>query len=204
MEEITEQSPATNNATLSPELPTKGFLGLSEKQLQQSGFTKEQVYEITADIVARATVGLHVVDNKGIIRLVNAAELTLLGYTCEEYVGHSITEFHADPDIIKDILGKLLRGESIVNYQAPILCKAIPGEVERRVVYVEINSSMREVDGELVTTRCFSADVTQKVKNEKLARETLLALKESEMTEKHAKEILHLFKDMVDSGVWVN
>jgi PAS domain S-box-containing protein len=50
-----------------------------------------------ADFFENATVGLHWVGPDGTILRVNQAELDLLGYTREEYIGHHIAEFHADP-----------------------------------------------------------------------------------------------------------
>ena len=71
-----------------------------------------------ADFFENATVGLHWVGPNGIILRVNAAELELLGYTREEYVGRSITDFHADAEAIADILYRLKAGEVINDYEA--------------------------------------------------------------------------------------
>ena len=109
------------------------------------------------DFLEYGTVGLHVVDNTGKILWANKAELELLGYSKEEYIGHGIADFHVDKAKIDEILGLLLAGEKVVNSVAPLRCK--DGHVE----YVEINSSMRENNGKLVTTRCFSACVTDKL-----------------------------------------
>ena len=114
------------------------------------------------DFLEYGTVGLHVVDNTGKIMWANKAELELLGYSKEEYIGHSIADFHVDKTKIDEILGLLLAGKKVVNFEAPLRCK--DGHVE----YVEINSSMREQSGKLVTTRCFSACVTDKLYREQM------------------------------------
>ena len=44
--------------------------------------------------------------------------LGVLGYTAEEYVGNSITNFHADDDVIADILKRLSAGEKLDKYPA--------------------------------------------------------------------------------------
>src|SRR4051812_5721503 len=75
------------------------------------------------DFFENAAIGLHWVDADGDILWANKAELDLLGYTAEEYVGRSITEFHADPKCIADILKRLAAGETIRNYEAPLRCK---------------------------------------------------------------------------------
>ncbi|MCH8685186.1 PAS domain-containing protein [Pedomonas mirosovicensis] len=62
------------------------------------------------DFFENGAVGLHLVAADGTILRANQAELDLLGYTREEYVGRSIRDFHADEDAIADILARLSRG----------------------------------------------------------------------------------------------
>ncbi len=57
-----------------------------------------------SDFFETATIGLHWVGPDGVILRVNQAELDLLGYNRDEYIGHHIAEFHADPPVIEDIL----------------------------------------------------------------------------------------------------
>ena len=52
------------------------------------------------DFFENAVVGLHWVGPDGTILWANQAELDLLGYSAEEYVGRHIAEFHADPEVI--------------------------------------------------------------------------------------------------------
>ena len=42
----------------------------------------------------------------------------MLGYTPDEYVGHNISDFHADADVVEDILKRLNCREILVDYQA--------------------------------------------------------------------------------------
>ncbi|HUR44833.1 MAG TPA: PAS domain-containing protein [Candidatus Saccharimonadales bacterium] len=65
------------------------------------------------DFFENATMGLHWVNENGIIIWANRKELEMLGYAKEEYVGHSITEFHTDGCVIEDILARLARGETV-------------------------------------------------------------------------------------------
>ena len=69
-----------------------------------------------ADFFENANVGLHWVGPDGVILRVNQAELDLLGYAREEYVGRNIAEFHVDQDVICDILKRLKAGERLKNY----------------------------------------------------------------------------------------
>jgi PAS domain S-box-containing protein len=73
---------------------------------------------VLRDFVEASTIGLHWVGADGAILWVNQAELDLLGYSREEYVGRNIAEFHADESVINDILGRLSRGETLRDYSA--------------------------------------------------------------------------------------
>jgi PAS domain S-box-containing protein len=68
------------------------------------------------DFVENATVGLHWVGPDGTVLWANRAELDMLGYAREEYVGRNIAEFHADPPVIADILRRLSRNEELHSY----------------------------------------------------------------------------------------
>jgi PAS domain S-box-containing protein len=82
------------------------------------------------DFFENGVVGLHWVASDGSILRVNQAELDLLGYTREEYVGRHIAEFHADESVIDDILARLTRGEKLDKYGARL--KAKDGSIKAR------------------------------------------------------------------------
>jgi PAS domain S-box-containing protein len=75
------------------------------------------------DFFENGTVALHWVGSDGTILRANQAELDLLGYTRDEYVGRPITEVHADRSTIDDILARLSRGERIDKYPARLRAK---------------------------------------------------------------------------------
>lgn len=108
------------------------------------------------DFFENAAIGLHWVGPDGIVRRVNQAELDLLGYTREEYVGHHIAEFHVDQRVIDDILKRLQAGEVLQNYEARMRAK------DGRIKYVRINSSVYRKSGTFVHTRCFTRDITER------------------------------------------
>ena len=70
------------------------------------------------DFFENSAVGLHIVSGEGIILRANKAELSLLGYTADEYIGRHITEFHVDEPVIGDILHKLGSGDCLNSYPA--------------------------------------------------------------------------------------
>src|SRR6185295_1730942 len=76
-----------------------------------------------ADFFDNAPVGLHWVGPDGRILQANEAELDMLGYTRDEYVGHSISEFHVDEEASDDILERLARGETLRSYEARLRTK---------------------------------------------------------------------------------
>ncbi|HEU4416273.1 MAG TPA: PAS domain S-box protein [Candidatus Angelobacter sp.] len=114
-----------------------------------------------------ATIALHWVGPDGIIMWANQAELDMLGYSAEEYVGRHIAEFHVDAPVIDDILTRLCRGERLRECEARLRSK------NGSIRHVLIDSSVLFENGKFVHTRCFTRDITAR----KLADQ---ALRESE------------------------
>ncbi len=110
------------------------------------------------DFVENAVVGLHWVDPNGFIKWANKAELDMLGYTEEEYIGHHISEFHVHADKISDILHRLNCNETLNQYESELRCKN--GSIKT----VQISSSVFWHEGKFIHTRCFTIDVTEKKK----------------------------------------
>jgi PAS domain S-box-containing protein len=119
------------------------------------------------DYVDNATIGLHWVDGNGIIKWANKAELDMLGYSEDEYIGHPISEFHVQPEKISDILCRLKSNETLDQYEAELRCK------DGSTKIVHISSNVLWEDDKFIHTRCFTVDIT--------ARKTLFnTLQESE------------------------
>ena len=117
------------------------------------------------DFVENATEGLHWAGPDGVILWANQAELDLLGYSRDEYIGHHLAEFHADRHVIDDILARLWRRETICEYEARMHCK------DGSIRHVLINSSALWRDGQFVHTRCFTRDITDRKGGGGAARE---------------------------------
>ncbi|RXZ65512.1 PAS domain-containing sensor histidine kinase [Pelagerythrobacter rhizovicinus] len=118
------------------------------------------------DFFDNGAVGLHIVSGDGTILRANRAELDLLGYSADEYIGRSITDFHADAPVIDDILHRLSRGDQLDRHPARLRAK--DGSIRE----VLITSNSRIEDGEFVNTRCFTIDVTDWRKAEQAQRES--------------------------------
>jgi PAS domain S-box-containing protein len=117
-----------------------------------------------ADFFENATVGLHWVGADGTILRANQAELEMLGYRREEYVGRPIADFHADENVICDLLQRLTAGERLVDYPARLRCR------DGSLKDVLIDSSGRFKDGRFIHTRCFTRDVTERLRAEAALR----------------------------------
>ena len=119
-----------------------------------------------ADFFDNANVGMHIVEADGVITRVNQAELDIVGYTRDEYVGHSVLEFYEDREVIDDILVRLSQGESVHDQPARLRCK------DGSIKHVRISSSVVIEDGRFVRTRCFMRDVTEQKNAEDALRDS--------------------------------
>eukprot|EP00762_Andalucia_godoyi_P008848 ANDGO_01174.mRNA.1 Cell-division control histidine kinase PdhS len=142
---------------------------------------EEQVSAVTFenpwDLMDNASIAIHLVDSSGIIRYANKAELAMLGYSRNEYIGKHISDFHADSHTICDIMQKLSRFETLHNYRARLLCK------DGSVRWGSIESSVYcTADGRFCHTRCFTRDVTDLI-----AAQERMKLQEIELLEQEAR-----------------
>ncbi|MEW6736855.1 MAG: ATP-binding protein [Acidobacteriota bacterium] len=118
------------------------------------------------DFIENAPVGLHWVNESGIIIWANQAELDLLGYTKEDYIGHHIGEFYVDPPIIEDILRRLIAHETLHNYVAKLRCK------NGTFKTILISSNVLWENGKFIHTRCFTRDITDRKHMEEMLKES--------------------------------
>jgi len=135
---------------------------LRRRQAEESTRARERDL---ADFAENAAEGLHQVAADGTILWANRAELELLGYSADEYIGQHITRFHLDQPVIQDILKRLSAGETLRNYPARLVCK------DGAIKHVLIQSNGRFENGVLRYTRCFSRDVTERVAREEAESE---------------------------------
>lgn len=117
-----------------------------EQELRQNKHALEDFYE-------NAPEGIHRVAGDGTILWANKAELELLGLSRDDYIGHHISEFHADADAIADMLERLSRGEALSEYEGRLRCK------DGSTKDVIINANVVREDGGFVHT-WFTRDIT--------------------------------------------
>lgn len=138
---------------------------ISLQHMRAEQLARRQEQELR-DFFENAAEGLHWAGPDGTILWANQAELDLLGYTREEYIGHHIAEFHADPDVIADILERLTRGETLHEYEAQLRGK------DGSIRHVLINSNVLWEDGKFIHTRCFTRDITERKQAEQRLKDS--------------------------------
>jgi PAS domain S-box-containing protein len=128
--------------------------------------------EELSDFFENASVGLHWLDPKGIVLRANQAELDLLGYAADEFVGLPMHQFHCDPAVLDDMLARLARHEIVRNQPAELRCR------DGSTRHVLISSSGRWDGDRLLHSRCFTLDVTERRRADEM-RGLLAAVVES-------------------------
>lgn len=155
------------------------LIDISEKKQFEKKLSQNE--QELNDFFENANMGIHWVNADGIIKRANQAELDMLGYSRGEYVGSHIADFHADEDVIDDILTRLNNREELNDYEARLQCK------DGSIKHVLINSSVYQKDGKFIHTRCITRDITEWKKTGQVLREKegQLASKESDMKRLH-------------------
>jgi PAS domain S-box-containing protein len=110
--------------------------------------------KLLAEMAEKAPVGLLLLGADGIIQWANLAELELLGYARQDYVGKNAAEFYVDPSEGRNVLARLARGETLREHQTNL--RARDGALRN----VLISSSADMEDGHLLRARLFTQDIT--------------------------------------------
>jgi PAS domain S-box-containing protein len=148
--------------------------------------------EELSDFFENAAVGLHWAGPDGRILHVNRAELNMLGYEREEYVGHRISEFHADPKAVNEIMNHLARHETLVDY--PAVLRAKDGSIR----HVLINSNVLWEGDRFVHTRCLTRDITDAKRIEDERNQLLLSEQAARSQAEHATEAIRRLQTITD------
>ncbi|MBL9089373.1 MAG: PAS domain S-box protein [Planctomycetia bacterium] len=106
------------------------------------------------DLFENAPLALRLFDGHGRILRANQAELEMLGYAREAYVGRSLADLHVDRAALDDLLARLRRGEEVRGVEAEVR------RADGARAWLRLHANGYFEDGRLVHVRCFSRDVT--------------------------------------------
>jgi PAS domain S-box-containing protein len=123
---------------------------LAELRCAEEALRESQ--EELQDFVDNAAEGMEWLGPGGTILWANRAQLDLLGYGRDEYIGHHVSEFRADP--VEDFTDRLERDETVRDYEARVRCK------DGSIKHVLLDANVFRKGGEFVHTRCFTRDIT--------------------------------------------
>jgi len=132
--------------------------------------------EALPKLIEYLPLGMRWVGKDGTILLANHEALDLLGYTRDEYVGHSLSEFHPDAADVETIIDHLSRGEPLTDFETRLRAKN--GSIKT----VLITSSVVQAGEEVLHAECFTRDITELRKTQH-ERELLLR----ELQAEHAR-----------------
>lgn len=124
----------------------------------------ERERELT-DLIENAPVGIHWVAQDGKILWANQQELDLLGCDRQEYIGRNAVDFHVDRKAAEDALHKLGTTRLPGNFAARLRHK------DGSLRHVVISSNVHQKDGRFIYSRCFTQDITDRIRAEFANRE---------------------------------
>jgi PAS domain S-box-containing protein len=153
-----------------------------ETRRRVEGLLADRERELS-DFLDNGVYGLHKVGPDGTILWANQAELDMLGLQAHEYIGRNIVEFHVDRMGIAKVLQRLSDGETLRDHAARLICK------DGSIRHVLISSNALREEGRLVSTRCFTRDVSDRW----LAQEAL----------RERGAMLHLAMQGARMGYWI-
>ncbi|HVK56519.1 MAG TPA: PAS domain S-box protein [Burkholderiales bacterium] len=167
-----------------PEFNKDGVVAMVLNIVHDVTARKQAELELS-DFVENAPLGMNCVGANGRVIWANHAELDLLGYAPEEYIGHSFSRFHIDQELIQGVMRRLLSGDSLGSFETRVRAK------DGSIKHLEISSNALMREGKCIHIRCFSRDITARKRAEDALRESeerfrLLAA-EAEMASRAAK-----------------
>ncbi len=127
-----------------------------------------------SDFIENAVEGLHQLGPGGTILWANPAQLKLLGYSADEYVGRQLVDFYVDRKRFDEFWNRVMHGEIIYDFQAALRCK------DGSVKHVLVHSSGLWEGGKFLYTRCFIRDVTERAQLEQELKVRLAELAQAD------------------------
>lgn len=114
-------------------------------------------FERWEDFFDHSAVGICLVGGDGVVRWANRAQLELLGYQAQEYVGRPIADFHADKAAVGQVFKTLVACGELRASPARLVGK------DGSIKHVLISSNVFWKDGRFIHTRCFTTAIPEPV-----------------------------------------
>jgi PAS domain S-box-containing protein len=133
------------------------------------------------DFLENAAEGIHQVGPDARILWANRAQLRLLGYSANEYVGHQLADFFVQRDLFDDFWRRIMAREVIYDFPAALRGK--DGSTRQVLIHSSgywQDSSGHNPEGKFLYTRCFIRDVTERAQLEDELREKVVQLEEAD------------------------
>jgi PAS domain S-box-containing protein len=143
-----------------------GSVAVATRGLRLRHHDSGSLEKTAAAAAEHAPGGLQQVDSEGVIVWANRAELEMIGWSHDEYIGKNAAEFYADPSEGAGIFARIASGEAVRDHRATL--RARDGSLKN----VLVNSNADIVNGRLVHAWLLK----QEVAGQKLAEDEILRL----------------------------
>ena len=133
------------------------------------------------DLFYDAPVGYHELDTEGRITCVNTTELSMLGYSSEEMIGHHVWEFIEEAEIARQTFAEKLTGtKPLPNVERSFRRK------DGTLMEVQLDDQiLNDPSGQIIGIRATMQDITERKRIEE-------DLKTNEMRMSEAQQIAHI------------
>lgn len=128
-------------------------LSRHEDALRDSHTQLERQRTQLSAFLETAALGIHRAGPDGTILWANDAELALLGYSRDEYVGRNLAEFYP-PALVADMLARLRRGERVTDVETVLRCR----DGSLKSVLIDCTALLE--NGNFLHTQSFTRDIT--------------------------------------------
>jgi PAS domain S-box-containing protein len=147
------------------------------------------------DFFESAAAGMRLTDPSGRILKANRAELDLLGYAAEDYLGRNIAEFSLDHEAIAGLQERVSRGETVTGFDTSLQAK--DGSVRQ----VRIDANGRFENGRLVHIRSITRDVTLRREAEKEQANLLASAQAARLQAEDTTNLVRRLQVVVDTSL---
>ena len=141
-------------------------------------------------------LGLRWVAPDGAITRANSAELDMLGYSEDEYVGHHISEFYVDHEEGEEVLRQLESGKALEGHETRLRAK------DGSVRYVQVNMNVFRDENGQANTLFVTCDVTDRKRIEYELAQLLAREHAMRAMAEDAEMRYHNFVHGLDAIVW--